>query len=170
MVLFVLPFVLLLMVIVVMVVIVVVILVVVVVAIVGVVVVVVGSSVSFINKLSLVIVGSFSCYWSSNCPGVPISIVSIFHVSSLCFQSSSNAISNQLPDGSLSHNWCCEFDLTGDEDPYDEDGGTGMGDSIGVLVSLGEISLEGNKSWESNIGDSDNTGDGGKIVGRAMTT
>nr|GEU85012.1 ribonuclease H-like domain-containing protein [Tanacetum cinerariifolium] len=29
-------------------------------------------------------------------------------------------------------------DLTGDEDPSDEDGGTRMGDSIGVLVSLGE--------------------------------
>nr|GEY87086.1 hypothetical protein [Tanacetum cinerariifolium] len=27
-----------------------------------------------------------------------------------------------------------------------------MGDSIEVSVSLGEISLEGNKSWESNIG------------------
>nr|GFA70347.1 hypothetical protein [Tanacetum cinerariifolium] len=45
-----------------------------------------------------------------------------------------------------------------------------MSDSTGVLVSLGEISLEGNKSWESNIGDSDNTRDGGKIVGRAITT
>nr|GEY77882.1 hypothetical protein [Tanacetum cinerariifolium] len=52
-------------------------------------------------------------------------------------------------------------DLTGDEDPSDEDGGTGMGDSIGFLVSLGEIFLEGNKSWESNMGDSDNTRDGG---------
>nr|GEY06100.1 hypothetical protein [Tanacetum cinerariifolium] len=41
-----------------------------------------------------------------------------------------------------------------------------MGDSTGVSVSLGEISLEGNKSWESNIGDSDNTGDGGKIAGK----
>nr|GEX64786.1 hypothetical protein [Tanacetum cinerariifolium] len=47
---------------------------VVVVAIVRVAVVVVSSSVSSINKLSLVIVGSFSCYWSSTCPGVPISI------------------------------------------------------------------------------------------------
>nr|GEV48342.1 hypothetical protein [Tanacetum cinerariifolium] len=45
-----------------------------------------------------------------------------------------------------------------------------MGDLIGVSVSLGEISLEGNKSYESNIGDSDNTGDGGKITGRAITT
>nr|GEZ88288.1 hypothetical protein [Tanacetum cinerariifolium] len=44
--------------------------------------------------------------------------------------------------------------------------GTGMGDSTGVSVSLGEISLEGNKSWESIIGDSDNTGDGGKIAGK----
>nr|GFD25705.1 hypothetical protein [Tanacetum cinerariifolium] len=57
-----------------------------------------------------------------------------------------------------------------DEDPSDEDEGTGMGDSTGVSVSLGEISLEGNKSWESNISESDNTGDGGKIAGRAITT
>nr|GEV93632.1 reverse transcriptase domain-containing protein [Tanacetum cinerariifolium] len=86
------------------VVIVVVISIVVFVAIVRVVVVVVGSSISSINKLSLVIVGSFSCYWSFTCPGV--SIVSICHVISLCFQSSNNAISNQLPNDSLSHNWC----------------------------------------------------------------
>nr|GEX55875.1 hypothetical protein [Tanacetum cinerariifolium] len=138
MVLFVLPSVLLLVVIVFIVVIVVVISVVVVVAIVGVVVVVVGSSVYSINKFLLVIVGSFFCYWNSTCTGVPISIVSIFHVSILCFQSSSNAISNQLPDGSLSHNWCYGFNLTGDEDPSDEDGDTRMGDSTGVLVSLGE--------------------------------
>ncbi|GJY89932.1 hypothetical protein Tco_0505128 [Tanacetum coccineum] len=59
----------------------------------------------------------------------------------------------------------CVVDLTGDEDPTDEDG------DIGVLVSLGdEIFLEGNKSQESNIGDSDNTGDGGKIAGRAIIT
>nr|GEW62087.1 hypothetical protein [Tanacetum cinerariifolium] len=98
MVLFVLPYVLLLVVIVVTVVIIMVISVVVVVAIVGVVVVVVGSSVSSINKLSLVIVGSFSCYWSST----------------------------------------CLVDLTGDEDHFDEDEATGMGDSTRVLVSLGE--------------------------------
>nr|GEY44473.1 hypothetical protein [Tanacetum cinerariifolium] len=46
----------------------------------------------------------------------------------------------------------------------------GMSDSTGVSVSLGEISLEGNKSWESNIGDSDNTRDGGKIAGRVIIT
>ncbi|GKF95948.1 hypothetical protein Tco_0288683, partial [Tanacetum coccineum] len=90
MVLFVLPSILLLVVIIVTVWIVVVILVVVVFAIVGVVVVVVGSSVPSINKLSFVIVGSFSFYYSA-CPGF---LVSIFHVSSLCFQSSSNTISN----------------------------------------------------------------------------
>nr|GEV11464.1 hypothetical protein [Tanacetum cinerariifolium] len=45
-----------------------------------------------------------------------------------------------------------------------------MSDSTGVSVSLGEISIEGNKSWESNIGDSDNTGDGGKIASKAITT
>ncbi|GJZ01643.1 hypothetical protein Tco_0519604 [Tanacetum coccineum] len=51
-------------------------------------------------------------------------------------------------------------DLTGDEDPTDEDG------DIGVSVSLGdEIFLEGKKSQESNIGDSDNTRDGGKTAG-----
>nr|GEV25091.1 hypothetical protein [Tanacetum cinerariifolium] len=61
-------------------------------------------------------------------------------------------------------------DLTGDKDPSDEDGSTGLGYSTGVLVSLGEISLEGNKSWVLNIDDSNNTGDGGKIAGRAITT
>ncbi|GJY29182.1 hypothetical protein Tco_0404949 [Tanacetum coccineum] len=56
-------------------------------------------------------------------------------------------------------------DLTGDEDPTDEDG------DIGVSVSLGdEIFLEGKKSQESNIDDSDNTRDGGKIAGRAIIT
>nr|GEV27887.1 hypothetical protein [Tanacetum cinerariifolium] len=57
-------------------------------------------------------------------------------------------------------------DLTGDEDPSDKDKGTRMGDSTGVSVSLGEISLEENKSWESNIGESDNTGDGGRLAGK----
>ncbi|GJZ65314.1 hypothetical protein Tco_0622010, partial [Tanacetum coccineum] len=57
-------------------------------------------------------------------------------------------------------------DLTGDEHPTDEDGDIGMGDSIGVSVSLGGgISSGGKKSQESNIGDSDNTRDGGKIAG-----
>ncbi|GKB03146.1 hypothetical protein Tco_0831235 [Tanacetum coccineum] len=56
-------------------------------------------------------------------------------------------------------------DLTGDEDPTDKDG------DIGVSVSLGvEIFLEGKKFQESNIGDSDNTRDGGKTVGRAIIT
>ncbi|GJS36415.1 hypothetical protein Tco_0534797 [Tanacetum coccineum] len=56
-------------------------------------------------------------------------------------------------------------DLTGDDDPTDEDGDVGMGDLTGVLVSLGdEISSGGKKSQESNIGDSDNTGDGGKTA------
>nr|GEY71528.1 hypothetical protein [Tanacetum cinerariifolium] len=51
-------------------------------------------------------------------------------------------------------------DLTDDEDPTNEDEDIGMGDSTGVLVSLG-----GGISWESKIGDSDNTRDGGIIVG-----
>ncbi|GJV26866.1 hypothetical protein Tco_1383314 [Tanacetum coccineum] len=60
----------------------------------------------------------------------------------------------------------CRVDLTGDEDPTDEDGDIRMGDSIGVSASLGgEIFSGGKKCQESNIGDSDNTGDGGKIVG-----
>ncbi|GKA29966.1 hypothetical protein Tco_0716211, partial [Tanacetum coccineum] len=60
-------------------------------------------------------------------------------------------------------------DLNGDEDPTDEDGDIRMGDSIGVSASLGgEIFSGGKKCQESNIGDSDNTGDGGKIVGGAI--
>nr|GEU58304.1 hypothetical protein [Tanacetum cinerariifolium] len=56
------------------------------------------------------------------------------------------------------------IDLTGDEDPTDEDGDTRMDDSIGVLTSLGgEISLKEKKIWESN---SDNTE--GTIVGEAI--
>nr|GEU89919.1 hypothetical protein [Tanacetum cinerariifolium] len=55
-------------------------------------------------------------------------------------------------------------DLIGDEDPSDEVGDTE------VSVSLGEISLEENKYWESNIGDCDNTRDGGKTAGRAIIT
>nr|GEV43228.1 hypothetical protein [Tanacetum cinerariifolium] len=54
--------------------------------------------------------------------------------------------------------------LIGDEDPTDEDGDTE------VSVSLGEISLEGKKSWDSNISDSYNTGDGGKTAGIAIIT
>ncbi|GJV98042.1 hypothetical protein Tco_1549619 [Tanacetum coccineum] len=61
------------------------------------------------------------------------------------------------------------IDLTGDKDPTDEDGDIGIGDSTGVSASLGgEIFLGGKKCQESNIGDSDNTGDGGKIVGEAI--
>ncbi|GKC21766.1 hypothetical protein Tco_1023916, partial [Tanacetum coccineum] len=61
------------------------------------------------------------------------------------------------------------IDLTGDEDLTDEDGDIGMGDLTGVSVSLGgEIFSGGKKCQESNISDSDNTGDGGKIVGGAV--
>ncbi|GKD40154.1 hypothetical protein Tco_1260361 [Tanacetum coccineum] len=60
-------------------------------------------------------------------------------------------------------------DLTSDEEPTDEDGDIGMGDSIGVSTSLGgEIFSGGKKCRESNIGDGDNTGDRGKIVGGAI--
>ncbi|GJZ43136.1 hypothetical protein Tco_0590391 [Tanacetum coccineum] len=62
-------------------------------------------------------------------------------------------------------------DQNGDENPTDEDGDVRMGDLTRVLVSLGgEISSGGKKSRESNIGDSDNTGDGGKTAGRAIIT
>ncbi|GKA98694.1 hypothetical protein Tco_0826631 [Tanacetum coccineum] len=58
-------------------------------------------------------------------------------------------------------------DLTGDEDPTDEDGDIGMGDSTGVLVSLGGgISSGGKKSQESNIVGSENTGDRGMLIPR----
>ncbi|GKG30186.1 hypothetical protein Tco_0420084, partial [Tanacetum coccineum] len=57
-------------------------------------------------------------------------------------------------------------DLTGDEDPADEDGDIGMGDSTGVSVSLGGgISSGGKKYHESNIGGSYNTRYGGTTVG-----
>ncbi|GJW53650.1 hypothetical protein Tco_0097735 [Tanacetum coccineum] len=56
-------------------------------------------------------------------------------------------------------------DLNGDEDPTDEDGDIRMGDSTSVSAYLGgEIFSGGKKCRESNIGDSDNTRDGGKIV------
>ncbi|GJT37262.1 hypothetical protein Tco_1005033 [Tanacetum coccineum] len=58
-------------------------------------------------------------------------------------------------------------DLTGDEDPTDEDGDIGMGDSIGVSASLGGEIFRGKNIGNSNLGDSDNTRDGGKIVGGA---
>ncbi|GJS78045.1 hypothetical protein Tco_0727926 [Tanacetum coccineum] len=61
------------------------------------------------------------------------------------------------------------IDLTGDEDLIDEDVDIGIGDSTGVSASLGgEIFLGGKKCQESNISDSDNTGDGSKIVSRAI--
>nr|GEV43621.1 reverse transcriptase domain-containing protein [Tanacetum cinerariifolium] len=47
---------------------------------------------------------------------------------------------------------------------------TRMDYSTRVSMSLGEIYLEGKKSWESDIGDCDNTGDGSKTVGRAILT
>nr|GEY90358.1 hypothetical protein [Tanacetum cinerariifolium] len=57
------------------------------------------------------------------------------------------------------------FDLAGDVDPTDEDGDITMDDSMGVSTSLdGEIFSGGKKYRESIIGDSDNTGDGGKIA------
>ncbi|GKE74679.1 hypothetical protein Tco_1536720, partial [Tanacetum coccineum] len=60
-------------------------------------------------------------------------------------------------------------DLNDDKVPTDEDGDIGMGDSTGFSASLrGEIFSGGKKCQESNIGDSDNIGDGGKIVGGAI--
>nr|GEU36816.1 hypothetical protein [Tanacetum cinerariifolium] len=60
------------------------------------------------------------------------------------------------------------FDLIGDVDPTDEDGEIGMDNSTGVSASLdGEIFSGGKKCLESNIGDNDNTGDGGKRDSKA---
>nr|GEW03494.1 hypothetical protein [Tanacetum cinerariifolium] len=60
-------------------------------------------------------------------------------------------------------------DLTGDEDPTDEDRDTGVGVLTGVSMSLGgEIFSGEKKSQESNIGGSDNTGDRGKTADRAI--
>ncbi|GJY92818.1 hypothetical protein Tco_0508600 [Tanacetum coccineum] len=61
------------------------------------------------------------------------------------------------------------IDLIGDEDPTNEDGDIGMGDSTRVSVSLGGgISSGGKKYQESNIGDSGNTGDGDKTSGGSI--
>ncbi|GJR16417.1 hypothetical protein Tco_0799069 [Tanacetum coccineum] len=156
-----LPSILLVVVIVVTVVIVVVILVVVVVAIVGVVfVVVVGSGVSSIIKLSFVIVGYFSCYWSSACPSVPISIIFVQKI----LNDEPGHNNGGYPVMNVLQAFDLLVDLTGDEDLTDEDGDTGMGDSTGVSVSLGgEISSGGKKCQESNIS-------GGTIAGRAIIT
>nr|GEW45068.1 hypothetical protein [Tanacetum cinerariifolium] len=63
------------------------------------------------------------------------------------------------------------IDLTGDEDPTDEDEDAEMDDSTRVLASLGgEISSGEKKFRELNIGDCDNTGDGSKTAGRAIIT
>nr|GEV21312.1 hypothetical protein [Tanacetum cinerariifolium] len=61
------------------------------------------------------------------------------------------------------------FQGMSDVDHTNEDGDIGMGDSTGVSASLdGEIFSRGKKFQESNIGNSDNTRDGGKIVGGAI--
>nr|GEY90901.1 hypothetical protein [Tanacetum cinerariifolium] len=146
--------------------------------------VIVDGGVSHIIKLSFVIIVTFpSMLWGSPpmkasiifsvfvqvillaSDSVPIGIVGICHGSSLCFQGYSNTLCNQLPDGSLGHSWVQRKEFKTSRDRY---GNSRMSDPI--EVSLSEISLEGNKSWESNIGDSDNTRDEGKIAGRAITT
>nr|GEV04375.1 retrovirus-related Pol polyprotein from transposon TNT 1-94 [Tanacetum cinerariifolium] len=103
--------------------------VVIVVMIIGVVVVVVVCGIPCIIKLLFMIIGSFSCYRSFTWSGVPIGIVSIFHGSSLCFQSCGNTISNQLPNGGLSHGYNGKF--------WNRYGDNGMSDSIKGLVFLG---------------------------------
>nr|GEW98602.1 reverse transcriptase domain-containing protein [Tanacetum cinerariifolium] len=135
---------LLVVVIIVMVVIVVVILIVVV-AIIGVVVVVGGV---FIIKLSFVIIVTFPSMLLGDLVGLlyPIGWAYAFHQ----YKASSSG-------GGI-------ISLIGDEDPTDEDG------DAEVLVSLGEISSEEKKSWKSDIGDCDNTRDGGKTAGRAIIT
>ncbi|GJZ26639.1 hypothetical protein Tco_0570892 [Tanacetum coccineum] len=63
--------------------------------------------------------------------------------------------------GSLSSG---RVDLTGDEDPTDEDGDNGMGDPTGGSVSLGGRK----KSGDKYRGDEGNTRDGETIVGGAI--
>ncbi|GJR26000.1 hypothetical protein Tco_1102232 [Tanacetum coccineum] len=113
-----------------------------VVAVIGVVVVVGG--VSFIIKLSFMVIGFFLgtiLLFQETFKFRPGDLIGFFY-------------SNRL------------VDLTGDEDLTDEDGDTGMGDSTGVSVSLGGgISLGGNKFWELSIGESGNIEDGGKTSG-----
>ncbi|GKC04455.1 putative reverse transcriptase domain-containing protein, partial [Tanacetum coccineum] len=61
--------------------------------------------------------------------------------------------------------------LSSGRDPTDEDGDIRMGDSTGVSISLGgRIYSGGKKSREPNIGDSDNTRDGGKTVRGGIIT
>nr|GEU56023.1 MAK10-like protein [Tanacetum cinerariifolium] len=98
--------------------------------------------------------------------GNPISLVLTGSLLSGC-----GMIHNELSNSAkidLSKGWFGGgvVDLTSDEDPTDEDGDIKMGDSTGVSASLGgKIFSGGKKCQKSNIGDSDNTGDGGKIVG-----
>nr|GEY30097.1 hypothetical protein [Tanacetum cinerariifolium] len=164
MVLFVLTSVLLLVVIIVTVVIVIVISIVVFVAIVRVVVFVVGSGVSSINKLSLVIIGSFSCYWSSTCPGVAacasravaMLLATIYQMAARVINGATNV--DVLLGGIYSrqhrmriHKMIYSYhknngmsdpigglDIKSNEDTSDEDRGTGLGDSTRVSVSLGK--------------------------------
>nr|GEU34361.1 hypothetical protein [Tanacetum cinerariifolium] len=57
------------------------------------------------------------------------------------------------------------MDLTGDEDPTNEDGDTGMDDSTRVSASLsGEISSGGEKSQESNSDNIEGT-TVGEVIG-----
>nr|GEY03926.1 hypothetical protein [Tanacetum cinerariifolium] len=192
-----LPFILLLVVIIVAVILVVVVIdaivgVVIVVASIGVVVVVmiigiviVDGGVSHIIKLSFVIIGislglvfllglsafAMAVAYASRTAATP-SVISCRMVSSVIagvadkeFKTSRDRHGNNGMSDSIGG-----LDTKSNEDPSDKDGGSGIGDSTRVSVSLGEISLERNKSWELNIGDSDNTRDRGKIAGRAITT
>ncbi|GJT38095.1 retrovirus-related pol polyprotein from transposon TNT 1-94 [Tanacetum coccineum] len=112
--------------------------------------VVVVGGVSSIFKLSFMIVDSLSCYWSSACLGVLVSIISIYHVSSLIQQK------------------VLEFKTL--RDRYENNG---MSNPIGVeeedgeqIRFLGGNSSSGTKKYRgSNSSDGGNTGDGVKIVG-----
>nr|GEZ49141.1 hypothetical protein [Tanacetum cinerariifolium] len=167
----------------------------VVIAIIGVVVVVGGV---FIIKLSFVIIGNLVGLLYPNRLGL---CIPPRQGSSLCFQDCSNTLCNQLLDSNLGHSWVQRkeyktlrdrhgnngisdliggldtksgggvIDLTGNEDPTDENEDTGMDDSTGVSTSLGgEISSREKKFQESDIGDCNNIGDGSKTDGRAIIT
>ncbi|GJV44694.1 putative ribonuclease H-like domain-containing protein [Tanacetum coccineum] len=123
--------------------------------IVGVIIVVVGGGVSSIFNLSFVIVDSFSCYWSSACPGVFVSIMLMYENNSLVLKDTTESFRIQDRYGNNGM-----IDLTGDEAPTDEDVDIGLGDSTGVLVPSGdEISWGGKKLRESDIGRGTIAGD-----------
>ncbi|GJY97447.1 hypothetical protein Tco_0514357 [Tanacetum coccineum] len=119
-------------------------------------------------------------------PSVPLKLKVFAMVAACAFRAAETlSVTSFSGTGSLSSG---RVDLSGDEDPIDEDGDNGMGDPTGGSMSLGgvegslsrveksveeddrkhahfcggKISSGRKKSQGSNSGDGDNTGDGGK--------